>query len=410
MTAFVDSLRDDAVAHAKRNMDGVVEDRHVAAALLSSSRVTELLGDESLPSPASVLGPVGSSTESPEVGPAAAETLERCTTPEDAAGELRSLLASLTPERGPTATDEQTDDRGADGLDDLPQPTNDDVVGPAPDLAVSLARLDSLIGLTGVKSEVHALTEVHRLNQARAERGLTTVPAGLHLVFSGNPGTGKTTVARLVAQIHRGLGLLPRGHLVEVQRADLVAGYVGQSALEVQQVIQRARGGVLFIDEAYSLVGTDNDDGPEVIATLLKSMEDLRDELAVIVAGYTREMDIFVRSNPGLRSRFQRTITFPDYSDGELLQIFDLLAAEHGIEVGVDVQRRLAELFAGSPPTARSGNGRLVRNVFEQMYGRMAVRVNSDGVIEDHELSAFHPEDVPPPSDDPGDARPGNYI
>ena len=405
MSAVTNSLRDDAIAQAKRNMDSVVDRRHVIAALLQSQKVLVLVGEIELPEQRAVLGPVGTSVDTPEVGAEAATILERCSTIELAAEELRALIATWTPETtrqaaeragatpGPSTTAQVTD--AATGDSESATTSGVDVDQSDLSLDEALAQLEELIGLQSVKTEIQRLTELHRLNQERAARGKSIVPAGLHLVFTGNPGTGKTTVARLVARIYRGLGLLPRGHLVEVQRADLVAGYVGQSALKVQSVINRARGGVLFIDEAYSLVGTDNDYGPEVVATLVKSMEDLRDELAVIVAGYSREMEIFINSNSGLRSRFQRFVDFPDYSDNELVEMFVIRAAEHEIRVPDDVRARLARTLASAPPSIRAGNGRLVRNVFEAMYGRMAVRVNADGIVEDHELEAFVADDVP---------------
>ena len=155
------------------------------------------------------------------------------------------------------------------------------------------------------------------------------------------------------------------------------------------------------------MVGTDNDYGPEVIATLVKGMEDLRDELAVIVAGYSREMEVFINSNSGLRSRFQRYVDFPDYGDDELVQMFVVRAAEHEIAVPDEVRDRLTRTLAGAPPNVRAGNGRLVRNLFEATYGRMAVRVNADGIVEDHELEAFEPDDVPDIGDAPAYELPG---
>jgi SpoVK/Ycf46/Vps4 family AAA+-type ATPase len=183
---------------------------------------------------------------------------------------------------------------------------------------------------------------------------------------------------------------------VEVQRADLVAGYVGQTAIQVQSVVRNALGGVLFIDEAYALTsGHGNDFGSEAVATLVKEMEDHREELAVIVAGYTDEMSNFIAMNSGLRSRFQRFIEFPDYPDEDLIEIFKGLANQHGIGVSIEVEDALRSFISNSPANIRIGNGRFVRNLFEEMYARMAVRVSADGVITDDELEEFHADDVP---------------
>jgi SpoVK/Ycf46/Vps4 family AAA+-type ATPase len=281
---------------------------------------------------------------------------------------------------------------------------------PASPLELARAQLDRLVGLGEVKHAVASLVEVHRLNAERSARGLSTVPVGLHLVFTGNPGTGKTTVARIVADIYRGLGLLPRGHLVEVQRADLVAGYIGQTAIQVEEVVTKALGGVLFIDEAYALApASERDFGSEAIATLLKMMEDHRDRLAVIAAGYAKEMVGFINANSGLRSRFQRFIEFPDYSDDDMLTIFVGFATDHQLAVPDDVRVALLRLFHDAPPELRSGNGRFARNLFEDMYARMALRVGADGTFTDDELTGFAVADVPlPPGTvvDPG-LRPG---
>ena len=259
------------------------------------------------------------------------------------------------------------------------------------------AELDALIGLNTVKAEVHKLVELVKFTQARQKNGLSCGPLTSHFVFTGNPGTGKTTVARIVAGIYRKLGVLKRGHLVEVDRSKLVAGYVGQSAIQANAVIDAAMDGVLFIDEAYSLVsGGANDYGGEVIATLLKRMEDARDRLVVIVAGYTKEMERFVSSNPGLKSRFTKFIDFPDYTTSELTRMFEAMmqARDYVCSSSVleAISKRISAVVASGG--AASGNARAVRNLFAATKERMALRVMNIRHPSKRQLQEIELEDV----------------
>ena len=245
-----------------------------------------------------------------------------------------------------------------------------------------LAELDGYIGLTAIKKEVRSLINMVTVHKLRRENGLPTPDLSLHMVFSGNPGTGKTTVARIMARIYHSLGILSKGHLVEVDRGGLVAGYVGQTAIKTGKVIDSALGGVLFIDEAYALNhGAENDFGQEAINTILKSMEDHRDDLVVIVAGYDGLMDNFIHSNPGLESRFNRFLHFDDYTLDEMVQIFDMRCEKGCYQLAEDARPLLREFIQLANTNSISfGNGRGIRNLFEQLLvvqaNRLAVQEN----------------------------------
>lgn len=258
------------------------------------------------------------------------------------------------------------------------------------------AELQSYIGLEPIKKEVRDLINLVTVYQLRRQHDLPVADLSLHMVFTGNPGTGKTMIARLMARIYKTLGILSGGQLVEVDRSGLVAGYVGQTAAKTMAVLEQARGGVLFIDEAYTLSrGQENDFGQEAIDTLLKYMEDHRDELVVIVAGYVELMEDFIHSNPGLESRFNRYLYFPDYSGNELLDMFLMRCEKHCYVLADDAKAELRQYLAEVQQLQPTfGNGRGVRNLFEKVLVQQANRLAASEKVTRESLMELSLSDV----------------
>ncbi|NEB82160.1 AAA family ATPase [Streptomyces sp. SID14478] len=285
-------------------------------------------------------------------------------------------LLSAVPDQRPTATPAPA-----------PSRTSQDVLG----------ELDALVGLESVKREVRALTDMIEVGRRRQKAGLKAASVRRHLVFTGSPGTGKTTVARLYGEILAGLGVLEQGHLVEVSRVDLVGEHIGSTAIRTQEAFQRAQGGVLFIDEAYALSPEDSgrDFGREAIDTLVKLMEDQREAVVVIVAGYTAEMERFLSVNPGVASRFSRTITFSDYVPEELLRIVEQQADEHEYRLASGTPEALLKYFTALPKGPAFGNGRTARQTFESMVERHAGRVAQVDEPSTDDLTLLYADDLP---------------
>ncbi|KMQ70980.1 hypothetical protein ACM44_09205 [Chryseobacterium koreense CCUG 49689] len=260
-----------------------------------------------------------------------------------------------------------------------------------------LHELNSLIGLNEVKSEINTLINFIKVQKAREQSGLKSPSLSYHIVFTGNPGTGKTTVARIVSKIYKHLGILTEGQLVETDRSGLIAEYVGQTAVKVNQTVNSALNGILFIDEAYSLVGENKDDfGREAVATLIKRMEDDRDKLVLVLAGYTNEMTNFIDTNPGFKSRFNRYINFPDYTPSELFEIFESNCVKLDYQLTEEAETKLKLVFENAYSTRdRSfGNGRFVRNVFEKTLEQQANRIAKESNLTKEILTTITENDI----------------
>ncbi len=267
-----------------------------------------------------------------------------------------------------------------------------------------LQELDELIGLQKIKRLVREIRAFIEIQKRRAQLGLATEPMVLHMIFRGNPGTGKTTVARILGRLFAEMGVLQRGHLVEVERADLVGEYIGHTAQRTREQIKKALGGILFIDEAYSLArGGEKDFGKEAIDTLVKAMEDHKDNLVLILAGYQREMRLFLETNPGLRSRFPIHIDFPDFSLDELLAIADLMLERRQYRLSPAARQALARLLEQrtGPAQENLGNARMVRNLIERAIRRQATRLVRRSSLTREELMLIEEEDLRPDPDDP---------
>ena len=304
-----------------------------------------------------------------------------------AAPKAPSTPSAPAPEKNtPPTADAKPGDAAPEKSEELPPPEK---------IEDLLAELDPYIGLKVVKDEVHDLINMVQVYKLREQHDLPTTDMSLHMVFTGNPGTGKTMMARMMARIYRSLGILSKGQLVEVDRSGLVAGYVGQTALKTQKVIEKAMGGVLFIDEAYALNGrSENDFGQEAIDTVLKAMEDHRDDLVVIVAGYTDLMDRFIHSNPGLESRFNRFLLFDDYTTDEMVEIFRMQCKKGCYQLTEEARPLIRDYIAEESADDSFGNARGVRNLFEHVLVAQNNRLAAMEKITREDLMTITADDV----------------
>ena len=329
--------------------------------------------------------------------------------------ELSPKVEELLREESKKRTTERSQERISDDIVDDIDDLNDTNDGESESTSAARARapkvrssdastadilrdLRRLVGLEPVKIEVERLVAAREFTNARVAAGKPAIEQSPHLVFTGNPGTGKTTVARMVADLYKALGILKKGHVVEADCSKLIAAYIGQTPIKTQRLCEEARGGVLFIDEAYGLTGHQHQGyGPEAIETLLKFMEDNRGDIVVIVAGYPKEMQGFLDANPGLRSRFDVVIDFPDYATDELGQIFDLYLQEYELTLTVDAREKVISYVNSLPRGRGFGNGRAMRNFFNEVVRRHAVWATRNGEIDAVDLTMITAEVIPDP-------------
>lgn len=318
---------------------------------------------------------------------------------------VEELLREESKKRTTRYSEERISDNIDDDLDDLGSESLSAARAREPRVrstdastADILRDLRRLVGLEPVKIEVERLVAAREFTNARVAAGKPAIDQSPHLVFTGNPGTGKTTVARLVADLYKALGILKKGHVVEADCSKLIAAYIGQTPIKTQRLCEEARGGVLFIDEAYGLTAHQHQGyGPEAIETLLKFMEDNRGDIVVIVAGYPKEMQGFLDANPGLRSRFDVVIDFPDYATDELGQIFDLYLEQYELTLTVDAREKMITYVNSLPRGRGFGNGRAMRNLFNEVVRRHAVWATRNGEINAIDLTTITAEVIPDP-------------
>jgi SpoVK/Ycf46/Vps4 family AAA+-type ATPase len=328
----------------------------------------------------------------------ATKTLEGIINSDDPLGfsELAAASPAKKQDIKPNAT--------ASDVKEAPKKEAEEEPKPKENLDELLKELDSLVGLSQIKKDVRSLINLIKVRKLREENGLAVPPLSLHMVFTGNPGTGKTTVARLLSRLYHSIGILSEGTLLEVDRSGLVAGYVGQTALKTKEAVEKAKGGILFVDEAYSLSpeGSGNDFGQEAIGIILKSMEDMRNELVVIVAGYPEPMNRFISSNPGLESRFGKYFNFEDYNSAELMQIYKSMCEKNQYENDEECSKFAEELFKDMYENRDEnfGNARDVRNIFERAVANHSDRIAKLDCPTREDLMTFKKEDIVGHKDD----------